>query len=329
MKKILIAYDGSSCADAALEDLTRAGLPGELDATVLSVAEVWAPADAEAQIPVAFPHMTEAIQRAHQAAWAAVQSHLHDLAERAADRLRGWFPRWRVEAMAVGDTPSWAIVKEAVRQHADLVVVGSHGRSAMQRLFLGSVSQKVAIEAPCSVRICRPHQHSGALRVVVAVDGSTDSNAAVQAVWERPWPAETLFQVVTVLDSRLQTSAVSPRASIREWMEERDADPAAWVSHAANHFAMQIQSAGWSAELEILEGEPKRRLLSHAEDWQADCIILGAPGMDHGARRSLGSFASAIATRAHCTVEIVRERAGASGVEPPPADLGQLETTRP
>ena len=46
MKKILIAYDGSASADAALEDLRRAGLPDELDATVLSVAEVWLPSDA-------------------------------------------------------------------------------------------------------------------------------------------------------------------------------------------------------------------------------------------------------------------------------------------
>jgi nucleotide-binding universal stress UspA family protein len=308
MKNILIAYDGSACADAALEDLLRAGLPDELEATVISVAEVWAPAETEGQMPEAFPRMTEAIQRARQAAWAAVQTHRHVLAERAAGRLRGFFPRWKVTAMAVGDTPSWAIVKEADRQSADLVVLGSRGRSVMERLLLGSVSNKVAIEAPCSVRICRPHHGSGAPRVIVAVDGSHYSSAAVHAAAQRLWPDETLFQVVAGLDSRLQTASASPDLGIGQWMEERDTDPAMWVSRAVNQFAGEIQSAGWSAEPRILEGEPKHGLLRHAEDWQADCIFLGAHGLDHGERRSLGSFASAVATRAHCSVEIVRER---------------------
>jgi len=41
--KILIGYDGSDCAEAALDDLTRAGLPSRAEAIVLSVAEVWLP----------------------------------------------------------------------------------------------------------------------------------------------------------------------------------------------------------------------------------------------------------------------------------------------
>jgi hypothetical protein len=42
--KILIAYDGSSCADSALEDLRQAGLPRQSEAIVLSVARLWSPA---------------------------------------------------------------------------------------------------------------------------------------------------------------------------------------------------------------------------------------------------------------------------------------------
>ena len=41
--KLLIAYDGSRCSDAALDDLTHAGLPGKGEAMVISVAEVWLP----------------------------------------------------------------------------------------------------------------------------------------------------------------------------------------------------------------------------------------------------------------------------------------------
>ena len=41
--KLLIAYDGSRCAESAIDDLRRAGLPAEGEATVISVAEVWLP----------------------------------------------------------------------------------------------------------------------------------------------------------------------------------------------------------------------------------------------------------------------------------------------
>jgi nucleotide-binding universal stress UspA family protein len=41
--KILITYDGSECAEAALDDLRRAGLPPAADALVVSVTEVWLP----------------------------------------------------------------------------------------------------------------------------------------------------------------------------------------------------------------------------------------------------------------------------------------------
>src|SRR6478672_12966574 len=41
--KLLIAYDGSKCADSALDDLTHAGLPDVGEALVMSVAEVWLP----------------------------------------------------------------------------------------------------------------------------------------------------------------------------------------------------------------------------------------------------------------------------------------------
>ena len=41
--KILIGYDGSDCAEAALDDLTRAGLPDIAEAHILSTQEVWLP----------------------------------------------------------------------------------------------------------------------------------------------------------------------------------------------------------------------------------------------------------------------------------------------
>jgi nucleotide-binding universal stress UspA family protein len=55
----------------------------------------------------------------------------------------------------VEGSPKRVILDEAERWGADLIVVGSHGRRGLQRFLLGSVSQAVALHAPCSVEIVR------------------------------------------------------------------------------------------------------------------------------------------------------------------------------
>jgi nucleotide-binding universal stress UspA family protein len=57
----------------------------------------------------------------------------------------------------------------------------------------------------------------------------------------------------------------------------------------------------------LKEEEPKRLLLGEAESWGADCIFVGARGMGRVERFMLGSVSSAVAARAQCSVEIVRD----------------------
>jgi nucleotide-binding universal stress UspA family protein len=56
----------------------------------------------------------------------------------------------------------------------------------------------------------------------------------------------------------------------------------------------------------VKEENPKKLLLSEAEDWNADCIFVGARGLSGFERFWLGSVSTAVVTRAHCSVEVVR-----------------------
>ncbi len=306
MKRLLIAYDGSPGAEAVLDDLPLAGLPAQLEVCVISVADVWLPLDKAGDLADKIP-MTPAIKAARAQANEVVQS-MRQTAEEACVRLRTKFPSWTITPFTCADSPGWAIVGKADDWNADLVSVGSHGRSVLEKFFLGSVGQRVVAEATCSVRVVRARKDlkAGPLRVMVAVDGSSDSAIAVEKAAARKWPANTQFQVVAIMDPRLQAVGAWPSPYADQWVRDHFRDSSDWVSHMAKRFASQLTAAGCPAEAHIFDGDPKHLLLKKVEQMNIDCLFLGARGLHHGDRHFLGTLASAVSARAHCTVEIVR-----------------------
>ena len=303
--KVLIAYDGSSCADAALHDLSYAGLPQEAEALILSVADVFLPPpSASAGFPA---HVPPAVQRAWAQATHALDD-THILAQQARTRLLQSFPAWEVHAEACADSPAWAIIKKADAWQPDLIVVGSHGRSALGRFVLGSVSQKVLTEARCSVRIGRQHHQAtpGPLHLLMGVDGSPDAAAAVQAVAARVWPAESAVRLVTALDARMCTELAFMRLSGETETAPQEADERVRMARTLEPMIELLRTRGLTVSSVITEGDPKHVLLAEAEQWEADCLLVGARGLSRVERFLLGSVSAAVAARAHCSVEVVR-----------------------
>jgi nucleotide-binding universal stress UspA family protein len=75
--------------------------------------------------------------------------------------LRDGGGEFEITMEIIEGNPKHVILDEAERWGADLIVVGSHGRRGIQRFLLGSVSQAVALHAPCSVQIVRaPLSHA-------------------------------------------------------------------------------------------------------------------------------------------------------------------------
>ena len=310
--KILIGYDGSRCADDAITDLHRAGLPPEgTEALVLAVADVYvtsAAADPIADRPSATVVLRD-VERLKGLVGQAVDRARAD-AEKAAARVRSLFPGWSVSADAVADTPHWALVKKAAEWSADLIVVGSHGRSALGRMVLGSVSQQVLHSAPCSVRVGRCGAAGAQLReprvrLVLGVDGSVDSAAAVSAVTGRHWPPGTEALVVGVLDARVILNHLE-MARPAGTPHGGAAGASAGLRDMLSNVCDDLRRSGIAATGTALDGDPKKVLIQEAEQFGADCIVVGAKGHSRIERLLLGSVSSAVAARASCSVEVVR-----------------------
>jgi len=302
--KLLIAYDGSDCAAAAVHDLRRAGLPPETEALVLSVADVWLPPQGADEDGTPAPI---AVQRGRKQAAEAFKA-AYQLAESGCELVHGQFPAWETRAEAAADSPAWAIIKRASEWPTDLILVGSQGHSALHRAMLGSVSQKVVNEAPCSVRVARRHAAAAdaPVRLVIGVDGSAEADAAVQAAATRVWPTGSEARLITVMDEKMATIIAAPLEAITGWMEDGDENERAWVERMIAAATEKLRAAGLKVSSVVHDGDPKSLLIEEAERWGTDCIFVGARGHGLLERLLIGSVASAVAARAHCSVEVVR-----------------------
>lgn len=305
MNRVLIAYDGSPAADAAIHDLSRAALPRALDVMVISVADVYLPAGPPVT-ELAFPEIPPLlVRKAQDKALQEVEAH-RALAARACARIHSLFPKWNCTPLAAADSPAWAILKKAAEWKADLVIVGSQSHSLLEQFFLGSVSHKVAAEAPCSVRVGRPGAASDAVRVIVGVDGSIDSKAALYAVASRAWRPGTRFRLVTVVDSRIETAIAWPGFLPDQFVQSNDESGREWIARMMEAASRILFDAGLEVTNDIFDGPPKEVLVREGNQWPADAIFLGARGLQHGRHLTLGTVASAVASHARCSVELVR-----------------------
>lgn len=312
--KILIAYDGSASANAVFEDLKHAGLPSDVEALVMSVADVFVPPPMNTGEELLPTYVPEGITRAHKHAELKLKE-ADETTVRAGEKIKETFPEWKVNHLALADSPAWAILREAEKWEADLIVVGAQGHSVLGgRLILGSISQRVVYEASCSVRIGRKRNiERNNPRLLIGLDNSPFSRAAVEAVCRRRWPNDTRVRLLAVVDTVMAIMPDLSKASVQQWLEVGDEENWDKVAKAFEPEVEKLQAAGLNAAITIRKGNPADEILGEAEAWNADCIFLGPKGARGIERLLLGSVSSAVSARATCSVEIVRAKKSAAG----------------
>ena len=310
--RILIGYDGSESADVALRDLPHAGLPSEAEALIVTVADVMMTAE-----PLSYELVGPALVsgRASGIMFAQAQTlramkEAENFASHASDQVRTFFPGWKVRAEAVSGDPATELIRKADKWRADLVVVGSQGRSAVGRLLLGSVSKKLVTNLKSSVRVVRGLSQSEAdvaPKILIGVDGSPGAERAVRSVGSRVWPADTEIRVVAVDDGTSPTSisAILPTTTemITACNEESAVAARTMVEWAEN----ELNAIGLKTSVIFRHGDAQRVLLDEARKFEADSIFVGSRQFSSAFERfSLGSVSTGLVTKASSAVEVVR-----------------------
>ena len=145
------------------------------------------------------------------------------------------------------------------------------------------------------------------MRVLLAIDGSPFSEAAIAEVAERPWPQGTVVEVLTVVHSSTPM-AIDPAfvmAAIHvDQMEEQRHLASALVAAAAEQINRRAPDVAVVSR--VLEGNPKDVIVEEAEEWDANLIVMGSHGYGRFRRMILGSVAGAVVANAGCSVQVVR-----------------------
>jgi nucleotide-binding universal stress UspA family protein len=149
------------------------------------------------------------------------------------------------------------------------------------------------------------------MKILLAVDASDCSKAAVQAVAERPWPAGSQIKILSVVEPAYVPTTDAWVLPENYYVEIDNA--ARDQAHAAIAYAVeQIKASDVAANLTILaeikDGLAKDIILEEAERWGAELVLLGSHGYKGLKKLLLGSVSNAVAAHAHCSVEIVRNK---------------------
>lgn len=139
---VLIGVDDSPCSEVAVDYVAKGVWAKGTKFLVLSAAAPIFVGPGEVTAPDPITRLMEDQERYH-----------HDIANSAAIRLAK--AGLAVEARTVIADPRLALLDAARSERASLIVVGSHGRTGVKKLLLGSVASHVVTHAPCSVLVVR------------------------------------------------------------------------------------------------------------------------------------------------------------------------------
>lgn len=198
-----------------------------------------------------------------------------------------------------------SIVQRAEAFGADLILVGSHGRTGVARLLLGSVAEKVVRHAHCAVLVAREGPEKGP--VLASSDFSEASQAGLRAAAREAARAGSELVVLHVVDIDLAgafpygVDAAGVLEAMKDSKEAREMHEALAKAASAATGTLDVK-----VTLDFAVGDPAAAIVQRAEDLGARLVVLSTHGRTGLSRVLLGSVAEKVVRHAPASVLAVR-----------------------
>jgi nucleotide-binding universal stress UspA family protein len=312
--KLLLAIDGSYNADLALDSILASDFPPDSSIHAIAVAE---PMHKHLDLAAfGIGKMAEAAQK-------SLEADLQVLLDETLAKLRAKFGDSNATATLMRGNPFDKILEAAKSTSCDLLVVGSHGTGDASGPGVGHNAQSLASKAPCSVKIVTdlsvetlekgtPEKPAVARRFLIAVNESDNSKMVFDLFSSRPWPADSSFQVISVVPDikRANRSRFFQAKDIAETEAKEHTAQTATAEAMVNAATTKLKECFPQAQItgHVLIGSPRNLILQVAQDWPADVIVMGAHDHKGMFGDIAGSTASAVVMYARCSVLLVRPK---------------------
>jgi nucleotide-binding universal stress UspA family protein len=216
------------------------------------------------------------------------------------------------ETVVMSGDPARTVLEQARALEADLVVLGTHGRSGFERLVLGSVAEKVLRRATCPVLTVPPAvaEHPATARppyqrILCPVDFSATSDRALRYAFSLAEEAKARLTVLHVLEW-------FPEQEIREHRHFDVPEYRRFLEEDARRRlaeAIPEDVRTWCEPVEKVGcGKPYREILRVAAEDRSDAVVMGVHGRGALDVALFGSTTNQVVRQAHCPVLTVRGR---------------------
>ena len=146
------------------------------------------------------------------------------------------------------------------------------------------------------------------MRILLAVDGSACSDAAVEEVARRPWPGKSEIKLINVTEPPI-LMGMEPWVAPPQYfdtLEKAVRDVGSGVLEKALTKLKTSRDKSLEFSSDVIQGSPAQTIVEEAERWGADLIVMGSRGLGAWSRLLLGSVSNSVVHHAKCSVEIIR-----------------------
>lgn len=210
----------------------------------------------------------------------------------------------QVTSKLLSGVPGHEIVAEAQSDAAiSLIVIGSHGRTGLARVLLGSTAEYVVRHAPCSVLTVRldwvdkPYRH-----VLVPTDFSDCARDALELAAQLVQPGGAGVTLLHALELPVSYAGEMTSDELARTLDKRAEQLLEqWAAQLATNISVPITTRS------PIGGAGAQILATLDNDDTYDLVVMGTHGRQ-GLRRLLGSVAEKTVRHAPCPVLVVRRR---------------------